>query len=87
MKQGLSLSTGKEFIMVRYILFTAYFLGIMEMIFIAIVLLDISIPSPKNISNTPSAGSTEQHVSLMKKDLHASPSETVLWFTRKDNNP
>jgi hypothetical protein len=73
--------------MLRFIILTAYTLGIMEMIFIAIVLLGISLPSPKNILHFPHAGSAQQQVSLMEKDHPASSSETVVWLNTKDNNP
>ena len=62
-------------------------LGIVEMIFIAIVLLDISLPSSKNISNLPPAGSVRHQVSLMEKDHRASSSETVAWLNMQDKNP
>jgi hypothetical protein len=73
--------------MVRYIRFTAYLLGIMEMTFLAIVLLDISLPSPKYISNLPPADSAPQHASHIEKNQRASSSETVVWLNMKDNNP
>jgi hypothetical protein len=59
----------------------------MEVIFIVIVLLDISLPSPKNISNFLPAGSAQQQASFMEKNHRASPSETVVWLNMQDNNP
>lgn len=72
--------------MIRFIVLTAYTLGIIETIFIVIVLLNITLSSPENISNFHAAGIARQQTSLMEKGNRESQAERVVWLDIKTNN-
>jgi hypothetical protein len=78
----------RSLIVIRFIFFSSCALGIMEMIFIAMVLLNISLPSPKNISGFYAADGTRQQTQLMvmEKDNKEPQAEKVVWLDIKANH-